>query len=347
MVMSENYIEYHEERIYSISRMSILLVLTFLSFLISSDYVPKIQLVQLVFGGLMIISLVYHAFITYKPDSFVDIRRNMLILFDFVILTFTINILGENGVFLMPLYALIVMQSSVSYGLKYYISGALFAIAGFAYLSTSSSYWQANYDIIAAFGITTVLIPLFYIKTLIRLDRELEEVEEKIAVIDEVGDNISMPIVGVADRDAYKKEIKGLIKKKEVFTLLFISLEQIFDGKEDENITDMILQEVVDEINKVLNEDDLFARLNGNEFVIISRKQRVFLRKYIQKLEDAIISTHRVNDRSVRIEPNIGITLYPEDGQNEMILGKNADEAMHAAKEKQNVHYMFYRALTS
>jgi len=345
--MSDNYIEYQEERIYSFSRMSILLILTFLSFLVSSDYVPKIQHVQLVLGGLMIVSLLYHAFITYRPDSLVHIRRNVLVLFDFIILTFSINILGENGIYLMPLYALIVMQSSVSYGLNYYISGALFAIAGFAYLATVSPYWQLHYNIITAFGITTVLIPLFYIKTLIRLDKELDEVEEKIAVIDEVGDNISIPIVGVEDRDTYKKEIKGLIKKKEPFTLLFISLDQIFDGEEEDTIADMVLQKVVDQINSVLNEDDLFARLGGSEFVIITRKQRVFLRKYLQKLEDAIVSTHRVNDKNIHIAPNIGITLYPEDGQNEMILGKNADEAMHAVKEKQNVNYMFYRALKS
>jgi diguanylate cyclase (GGDEF)-like protein len=295
----------------------------------------------------MIIALLYHAFITYRPDSLVHIRRNVLILFDFIILTFSINILGENGIYLMPIYALIVMQSSVSYGLNYYISGALFAIAGFAYLATVSPYWQLHYNIITAFGITTVLIPLFYIKTLIRLDKELDEVEEKIAVIDEVGDNITIPIVGVEDRDTYKKEIKGLIKKKEPFTLLFISLDQIFDGEEEDTIADMVLQKVVDQINNVLNEDDIFARLGGSEFVIISRKQRVFLRKYLQKLEDAIVSTHRVNDKNIHIEPNIGITLYPEDGQNEMILGKNADEAMHAVKKKQNVYHMFYRGLTS
>jgi diguanylate cyclase (GGDEF)-like protein len=277
----------------------------------------------------------------------VHIRRNVLVLFDFIILTFSINILGENGIYLMPLYALIVMQSSVSYGLNYYISGALFAIAGFAYLATVSPYWQLHYNIITAFGITTVLIPLFYIKTLIRIDKELEEVEEKIAVIDEVGDNISIPIVGVGDRNTYKKEIKGLIKKKEPFTLLFISLEQIIEGEEEDTIADMVLQKVVDQVNNVLNEDDIFARLGGSEFVIISLKQRVFLRKYLQKLEDAIVSTHRVNDKNIHITPNIGITLYPEDGQNEMILGKNADEAMHIVKEKQNVNYMFYRALKS
>jgi len=344
--MSKNYIEYHEERIYSVSRMSLLLLLTFTSFLISASYVPKIQLVQLVFGGLMIVSLLYHAFITYQPDILVHTRKNILILFDFVILTFTIDLLGENGIYLMPLYALIVMQSSVSYGLRYYISGALFALGGFGYLLTFSSYWQTQYNVVVSFGITTLLIPLFYIKTLIRLDRELNEVGEKIAVIGEK-EKITVPIVGVAERESYKREMKKDLKQKKPFALLFISLEKRVAGKSDASIENEVMQTVVDEINRVLSEGDFFARLGGNEFVIISQKQRVFLRKYVQKLEDAIVSTHKINDKTVDIVPNIGITLYPEDGQNAMILGRNADEAMHTAKEKPNVHYIFYRDLAS
>jgi len=345
--MSENYIEYHEERIYSISRMSLLLLLTFSSFLISANYVPKIQLVQLVFGGLMIVSLLYHAFITYKPDTLVHTRKNILILFDFVILTFTIDLLGENGIYLMPLYALIVMQSSVSYGLRYYISGALFALGGFGYLLTLSSYWQAQYNVVVSFGITTLLVPLFYIKTLLRLDRELNEVGEKIAVIGEKKVHHTVPIVGVAERETYKREMKKYLKKKVPFALLFISLEKREKGAKDDTIAERVIQSVVDEINAVLNEGDLFARLGGNEFVIISQKQRVFLRKYLQKLEDAIDSTHKFNGKTVHIEPSIGITLYPEDGESAMVLGKNADEAMHTAKEKPHLHYLFYRDLAS
>ena len=103
---------------------------------------------------------------------------------------------------------------------------------------------------------------------------------------------------------------------------------------------------MVDEINEVLDKDDLFARLSGSEFAIISKKPRAFLRKYLQKLENAIVSTHRVNGRSVRIEPNIGVALYPEDGQTEMAIGKCADEAMKAVKEKQNIHYLFWSVKT-
>lgn len=118
----------------------------------------------------MIFSLAYHALITYKPAAFVTARKNILLLMDFIILTFLINNLGAQGIYLLPLYAIIVMQASVSYGLNYYISGAVIAVASLAYLATSSPYWKGQYDVIVAFGITTLLVPFFYIKTRLRLD---------------------------------------------------------------------------------------------------------------------------------------------------------------------------------
>jgi len=345
--MSEKYVEYNEERFYSMARMSILLILTVTSFLVSTSIFPKIQLVQLVLGVLMILSLLYHALITFMPESFVAIRKNMLLMMDFIILTFLINTLGKNGIYLLPLYTVIVMQSSVSYGLNYYISGALISTASLAYLAIESSYWKGQYDILVAFAITTLLVPLFYIKSLMRMDRKIGEAEEKIAYVDQLEEQIGVELKGVADREAYKNAMKDFIKKKETFTLLFISISQLVDNKEDDNINDKLLQGMVDKINSVLDEDDFFARLSHNEFVIISRRQRVFFRKYLQKIEDSIIFTHRVNGKNITIEPNIGVALYPEDAQNEMLLGKYADEAMNAAKEKQNIHHIFYRGLTS
>ncbi len=345
--MSKIEVEYREERFYSLVRVSVLSILTILSFLVPSGLFSKIQLVQLVLGGLMILSLAYHAFITYMPDTIITVRKNILLLMDFLILTFLINVLGEQGIYLLPLYALIVMQSSVSYGLPYYISGAVISTASLAYLAMESPYWKGQYNILVAFGITTLLVPLFYIKSLIRMDQRIDEAEEKIAYIDELEEQMHVELKGIEDRDAYKQKIKELVKKKETFTLMFISLEQIEEEHEDENVNATLLQSVVDEVNKALDDDDFFARLSGNEFAIITKRQRVFLRKYLQKIEEAIISTHVVNGKNVRIEPNIGVALHPEDAHNEMVLGKCADEAMNASKEKENVHYMFYRGLTS
>jgi diguanylate cyclase (GGDEF)-like protein len=344
--MSQKLIEYQEERFYSMARMSILLILTVISFVISPSLFPKIQLVQLVLGALTILSLLYHALITYRYQSFVMLRKNTLLLLDFVILTFLIDVLGEHGIYLLPLYAIIVMQSSVSYGLNYYVSGALIATASLAYLAVDSAYWKGHYEIIVAFGITTLLVPLFYIKTLVRMGRKIGEAEEKIAYIDQLEEQIGVPLANVADRESYKETIKNLVKKKETFTLLFIALQQLSEGEEAEKVNDTLLQEIVDNINDALDEEDFFARLSDSEFVIISRRQRVFLRKYLQKLEDTMRSTHILNGKSVHVEPNIGVALFPEDAQNEMVLGKCADEAMNAVKEKPQVHHMFYRGLT-
>ena len=345
--MSEKYLEYQEERFYSMVRMSVVLVLTFLSFFISSNIIPKIQLVQLVLGALMIISLAYHTLITYMPNHFISLRKNILLLLDFSILTFFINIMGEHGIYLLPLYTIIVMQSSVSYGLNYYISGALVATASLSYLAIYSSYWKGQYDIIVAFGITTLLVPLFYIKTLLRMDKKIGEAEEKIAYVDKLEEKVGVELTGVKDRESYKAHLKALIKQKETFTLLFISLAESNDGQNSRPVTDTLLQSVVDDINNTLDEEDFFARLSEHEFAIITKKSRAFLRKYLQKLENAIISIRRINNKSIHVEPNIGVALFPEDGRNEMTIGKCADEAMNAVKEKQKVHHLFYRGITS
>ena len=345
--MPEKYLEYQEERFYSMVRMSVVLLLTFLSFFISSDIIPRIQLLQLVLGALMIVSLAYHALITYMPDHFIALRKNILLLMDFSILTFFINVMGEHGIYLLPLYTIIVMQSSVSYGLNYYISGALIATASLSYLAVYSLYWKGQYDIIVSFGITTLLVPLFYIKTLLRMDRKIGEAEEKIAYVDELEEKVGIEITGVKDRESYKARLKELVKQKETFTLLFISLEQSSDGQDIGPVSDTLLQNVVDDINHTLDEEDFFARLSEHEFAIITKKSRAFLRKYLQKLETAIISIRRVNNKSIHVEPNIGVALFPEDGRNEMTIGKCADDAMNAVKEKQNVHYLFYRGIAS
>lgn len=345
--MPEQDLEYREEHFYSMIRMSVLLILTFLSFFISSNIVPKIQLIQLILGTLMIVSLAYHALITYMPDRFVFIRKNILLLVDFSILTFFINLMGANGIYLLPLYAIIVMQSSVSYGLSYYVSGALFSIASLAYLASSSPYWKGQYEVIVAFGITTLLVPLFYIKTLIRMGKKIDEAEEKIAYIDKLGEKAEVALTGVEDRNSYKGHLKELVKQKETFTLLFLSLQQSTEGKEAEPVNYAVLQNVVDDIKSILSKKDIFASLNEDEFVIITKKSRTFLRNYLQKIENAIISPRKVGGKTLHIEPKIGVALYPEDGRNEMTIAKCADEAMNAVKKKQNARHLFYRRIAS
>ncbi len=76
MQIQNNY--YQEERVYAGTRLIILFILALSSFVISTDMVPKILLVRLVLGGQILLSMLHYAFIGYRPDTLVSLRKNVL-----------------------------------------------------------------------------------------------------------------------------------------------------------------------------------------------------------------------------------------------------------------------------
>lgn len=90
--------------------------------------------------------------------------------------------------------------------------------------------------------------------------------------------------------------------------------------------------------------ENTVARLGGDEFVILLTEMRT--------PEDAAISARRVNealaspftvkDVEVHLGCSIGISTYPEDGDDIETLLKHADAAMYHAKMKGKGRYQFY-----
>ena len=90
--------------------------------------------------------------------------------------------------------------------------------------------------------------------------------------------------------------------------------------------------------------ENTVARLGGDEFVILLTEMRTS--------EDAAISARRVNealaspffvkDVEVHLGCSVGISTYPEDGDDIETLLKHADAAMYHAKMKGKGRYQFY-----
>jgi diguanylate cyclase (GGDEF)-like protein len=97
---------------------------------------------------------------------------------------------------------------------------------------------------------------------------------------------------------------------------------------------DKVLIDICNLVKLSLGENDFFARIGGEEFVILlpdaSLKETYALAENIRKnIEETIIIE---GDISVSVTSSFGIANYPENADNKMELMKNSDSALYNAK---------------
>ncbi len=339
-------IYYQEEKKHASSRLTGLIIITFFSFIFyeqaSGDMVAKMLLVSLLLGGLTLISMLHYFIIVRKPNTLLAYRKNLLIFLDLVILTFFIALFEKEGLFLLPLYILIVMRSGLSFGIKYFYSSIILAVISWILLLVYSPYWKEHNDILATFAMTTLLLPLFYIKFITRVHQKNDELSD-ILTTTEYDANYDT-LTGIPNRKMYKEEIYRSLKQREFFALLFIDLNKFkaINDNYGHHVGDSVLQEVSKRLSMAIDNDDFLARLGGDEFVIITKRKKVFLKKFIEKIEHNVIGKHITDGVTVPIELSMGISMYPDDSRDEMMLSKYADDAMYVAKKKEDTYHQFY-----
>lgn len=99
---------------------------------------------------------------------------------------------------------------------------------------------------------------------------------------------------------------------------------------------DKALITAVERINKTLRDSDFFARIGGDEFVLIANyfydkdELRVVANRIIQSLNQPIFDN--TAEKQVFMGISIGIAIYPDDEKSAKALITAADKAMYAAK---------------
>src|SRR5229473_449864 len=109
---------------------------------------------------------------------------------------------------------------------------------------------------------------------------------------------------------------------------------------------DQLLQSVSKRLLAGVRGSDTVSRQGGDEFVILLAE--------IAYPEDAATSAkkillslsapHSVGGQDLHINGSIGISIYPEDGEDAETLIKNADTAMYHAKENGRNNFQFFKA---
>ncbi len=111
---------------------------------------------------------------------------------------------------------------------------------------------------------------------------------------------------------------------------------------------DILLQETAKKLQTAVRNSDTVARLGGDEFSIIVPEldKATDAELIVRKIFDTFKQPVFIDQQEIFISGSIGITIFPDDGDNSERLQENADSAMYMAKNNGHNSYYFYtRAL--
>jgi diguanylate cyclase (GGDEF)-like protein len=107
---------------------------------------------------------------------------------------------------------------------------------------------------------------------------------------------------------------------------------------------DQLLQEVAARLQGCVRDSDTVARLGGDEFVVLLPELEDGKHAAIVALKILAVigKPFTLIGHEFRVTASIGISVYPQDGQDEQTLTKNADIAMYQAKAEGKNNFQFY-----
>ncbi|MEA3228056.1 MAG: EAL domain-containing protein [Campylobacterota bacterium] len=183
------------------------------------------------------------------------------------------------------------------------------------------------------------------ISDLIRTEKLLEE-ETKKLVHQAHHDVLTNLPNRVLFQDRLSQSIIYAKRHKSEFALLFIDLDQFkkINDTLGHHIGDKVLVEASSRFENSIREEDTLARLGGDEFIIILKNITSIqdISHIAYKIIQSIKKPIEIDGTNLFISSSIGISLYPQDSEDENDLLKFADTAMYKAKDEGRDNYQFY-----
>ncbi len=128
--------------------------------------------------------------------------------------------------------------------------------------------------------------------------------------------------------------------------VLFIDLDNFKEINDTlgHDYGDELLKNVAIALKDLIKQGDLVARVGGDEFFILMKNIEnyevisILCEKILHRLNSEII----IAGKQVYTSASIGITVFPDDGNDYNMLLKNADTAMYTAKYNGKAKYSFF-----
>ena len=107
---------------------------------------------------------------------------------------------------------------------------------------------------------------------------------------------------------------------------------------------DLAIQLVADCLSTLVRDSDTVSRHGGDEFLILLAEvsEAADAAVIAEKVSAALAACGRIDGHVVRLTASIGISIYPEDGDDAKTLIDRADAAMYVAKSREPGGFVFH-----
>ncbi len=162
-------------------------------------------------------------------------------------------------------------------------------------------------------------------------------------------------LTNLPNRSLFKKLVDSALQQSyrndDSMSVMFVDLNRFkpINDTLGHCVGDALLKQVAERFRSALRENDVIARLGSDEFAIaiLDVKQHFHAGLVAQKILASLESIFSIDDHELRLGASIGISIYPQDGNDADALLQKADIAMVKAKrqiDKAGGAYTFYDA---
>ena len=146
--------------------------------------------------------------------------------------------------------------------------------------------------------------------------------------------------------DRLRQELAKARRNNQLLAIVFIDLDRfkVINDTFGHNTGDMFLRAVSERLKGIMREGDTVSRPGGDEFLLLFpdiadiEAVSLIIKKIIKKLSEVFI----LSDKELYITASIGVSVFPDNGNDAETIVKQADTAMYYAKEQGRNNYQFY-----
>jgi diguanylate cyclase (GGDEF)-like protein/PAS domain S-box-containing protein len=149
-------------------------------------------------------------------------------------------------------------------------------------------------------------------------------------------------------RDRLRLAVVQAHRAGQKLAVLFIDLDRFKTVNDSlgHALGDRVLQTVAARLLASVREGDTVSRVGGDEFILIlpGVERPLQVARVAEKIGAALKEPLRLDGHELVVTTSMGISVYPDDGEDAETLIQNADAAMYRAKEHGRNRYQLFAA---